>query len=582
MTLNSFSLVLLTGGIVTLLISIPIFKRLGGAARWWGGVMLGISTWAIAYAIELSSKTLNEMLFWINIEYIGIALLPAIWFVFVLKYIGNKFWMSTIRLVLLFLPGIITLLLVWTKSVNQLHYASVGLDTTTEIPLLTIKPGPWYRVHTLYFYFLLASGVYLLIAKFKQGLDIYKKQTYLIIASAIIPWSINLLYLLDYRPLQHIDLTPFAFVISAIVIGIGMLKFDLFNIVPIARDTVFDSMEDAVFVLNNTDKIVDYNKAALILADNKKTQLAGFNLNEVLTNTNEIIEMVQNASIQKPIEEYIYQKNELYFGVTVTPLLNKNGMLGGTIVIFKNITHLKNTEKQLIVQAEALKNSNQIKDKIFSIVAHDLRTPLLNMNEVLSLTTQGLINPEELQEMLPMIQKDIQVTTGFLENLLHWSKSQLQGQNLSPQNFDLTELVNNIIQLFSLNAKDKQIALNNNLSESLMVYADKNTIQLVVRNLLSNALKFCRQNDTITVSASIENGFCKVCIADTGVGIAPNNIDKLFGLNNFTTKGSKNEIGTGLGLVLCKEFVEKNGGKIWVNSELGKGSKFCFTIPILQ
>jgi len=143
-------------------------------------------------------------------------------------------------------------------------------------------------------------------------------------------------------------------------------------------------------------------------------------------------------------------------------------------------------------------------------------------------------------------------------------------------------LVNNIIQLFSLNAKDKQIALNNNLSESLMVYADKNTIQLVVRNLLSNALKFCRQNDTITVSASIENGFCKVCIADTGVGIAPNNIDKLFGLNNFTTKGSKNEIGTGLGLVLCKEFVEKNGGKIWVNSELGKGSKFCFTIPILQ
>ncbi|MFY7651133.1 MAG: sensor histidine kinase, partial [Chitinophagaceae bacterium] len=295
-----------------------------------------------------------------------------------------------------------------------------------------------------------------------------------------------------------------------------------------------------------------------------------------------IIKMVENVNTQKPTEEYIFQKNNLYFDVTVTPLLNKNGMLGGTIVIFKNITHLKNTEKQLIVQAEELKNSNQIKDKIFSIVAHDLRTPLLNMNEVLSLTTQGLINPEELQEMLPMIQKDIQVTAGFLENLLHWSKSQLQGQNLAPQVFNLTELVTNIIQLFSLNAKDKQIVLNNHLPDSLMVYADKNTIQLVVRNLLSNALKFCRQNDTITVTATGDNGFCKVCIADTGMGIAPENVDKLFSLNNFTTKGSKNEMGTGLGLVLCKEFVEKNGGKIWVNSELGNGAKFCFTIPITQ
>jgi signal transduction histidine kinase len=148
------------------------------------------------------------------------------------------------------------------------------------------------------------------------------------------------------------------------------------------------------------------------------------------------------------------------------------------------------------------------------------------------------------------------------------------------EKFDFREVILHKLDVFEKNAADKGVLLINNITGLCNVMADKNMIDLVVRNLTANAIKFCNKNDTVTITSEIINGKLQVCIKDTGRGIEKKNIPKLFGNEMFSTYGTANEKGSGLGLMLCKDFVEKNNGKIWVESEFGVGSKFCFTIPL--
>lgn len=174
---NSYSVVLISSGLATFFISYLIFKRLGGTVRWFSLLMFFIGLWAVTYGMELSCQTLPDMLFWINLEYIGIALLPASWIIFIINFIGKEQWLKWHTSLLIFLIPLITISLVWTNSLHHLHYASVSIDKNHSFPLLNIKPGIWYKCFTVYFYFLLAWGCFLLINRFKRADSIYKNKT---------------------------------------------------------------------------------------------------------------------------------------------------------------------------------------------------------------------------------------------------------------------------------------------------------------------------------------------------------------------------------------------------------------------
>lgn len=235
-----------------------------------------------------------------------------------------------------------------------------------------------------------------------------------------------------------------------------------------------------------------------------------------------------------------------------------------------------------IIKEEKQKSEelNHIKDRLFSIISHDLRSPLAQLEGVLSLSETGYLSHEELQYMLPEINKNIRYTSELTNNLLQWAKNQLEGITYEPSHFDLFEIANNKVYLFEVIAKKKGIAINNRIQKKTIVFGDKNMIDLVIRNLVSNAIKFCRKGDNIIIDAQKEDAFCKITIQDTGVGIPSEHIGKLFDNENFSTRGTQNEKGTGLGLILCKEFIEKNKGKIWVESIENEGSSFYFTIPL--
>lgn len=243
---------------------------------------------------------------------------------------------------------------------------------------------------------------------------------------------------------------------------------------------------------------------------------------------------------------------------------------------------LEIANKKLIESEEHLTELNATKDRFFTIIAHDLKNPfnaLLGFSELLHNNFAKYSN-EQSEEMIKVIFDTSQSLYKLLENLLQWSRSQTGGIAYNPELFPLNKQVRQEVELLSHLSEKKNLKIVSRVEESVVVYADINLVSIIIRNLLSNAIKFCNPQGKIKITAIEENNMVAVKVADSGVGMSKQEIDKLFRLDeSFSTKGTANEDGTGLGLIVCKEFIEKNGGKIYVSSQKDSGSIFTFTLP---
>jgi len=233
------------------------------------------------------------------------------------------------------------------------------------------------------------------------------------------------------------------------------------------------------------------------------------------------------------------------------------------------------TEKQL-------QTLNQTKDKFFSILAHDLINPfqpILGLSELL-VTDLDRLPDEDIKKYASLIKESTMRLFNLLSNLLKWTQTQTGRLSYDPENICLPELVNEIFSFYKENARLKNIHLLNHIDKEILVYADRELLSATIRNLVSNAIKFTNNNGYVKVDAKEKNGFIEVSVEDNGIGINPTRLEKIFSLESaVSTKGTQNEKGTGLGLILCKEFVAKNGGNIRVTSRKGKGTVFYFTLP---
>ena len=251
-----------------------------------------------------------------------------------------------------------------------------------------------------------------------------------------------------------------------------------------------------------------------------------------------------------------------------------------------DITNRKKAEQALIESEASLKESNRTKDKFFSIIAHDLRSPFNTMLGFAKLLVNKFDSFEvkKQKEFLGIITKDIENTHKLLENLFLWARTQRGTIDFYPEKENLYLLTGETVDLFRQSAADKAIIIINQMPEDIYVNADKNMLLTILRNLISNAIKFTQKDGKVLINARFnvdENGqnYVEISVKDTGVGMANEKKVQLFKISeNISTKGTEGETGTGLGLILCKEFVEKHGGKIWVESEVWKGSTFIFTL----
>ncbi|MFD2035259.1 histidine kinase N-terminal 7TM domain-containing protein [Belliella marina] len=576
---NVFSLTLLVSGfIVTVLSSIIIF-RLNDYVKWFAFTMLFVSLWSLAYGFELASTTLEDMLFWIKIEYIGIAFVPGVWIWFCLKYAGLEKWLTKGVFIFLFLIPLVTYILVFTNHHHYLFYKNVDVSYSGPFPLLDITRGVWYYVHMVYFYITLAFGNLILFKRFKNTDPIFKNQTYIIIASGFLPWIINLMYLLGYRPFGHIDLTPYSFLFLYIIIGIGLLKFDLFDIKPIARDRVILAMTTGILVLDPKNRVIDFNPSMLRILGNPKTNLIGKSISSIFGDYEDILKS-SYAQTKCSLDLKMYFSNSPKdFNLKVIPLLNKKSIFSGLMLQFDDVTEEKKIREKLIDQTHELLKLNNLKDKLFSIVSHDLKGPILGANELIKLTANGSISQEEFQNILPEVSKSMDSVSLLLENLLAWTSTQLKGEFVDKKRFNLSLLINQQYLLFENLAKEKNIKFEVKVEKDLYAFGDKHMIDLVIRNLISNALKFSGSGDHVAIYAVQKDNELEVKIMDTGSGISEENLKKLEDGVSFTTVGKSNETGTGLGLLLVKDYIKKHGGSLNIQSDPNQGSKFEILLP---
>jgi signal transduction histidine kinase len=260
-----------------------------------------------------------------------------------------------------------------------------------------------------------------------------------------------------------------------------------------------------------------------------------------------------------------------------------NNMLAKQNTEIQNQTEeLRQINEELDKQTQQLATLNHTKDKLFAIVGHDLKSPINSLKGLLSLVTSQNVTPAEFVELTTHLQQNVEHIHFTMNNLLHWANAQMQGIETIPQKTALYELAQENIDLFENIAQNKQITLQHFILPEATVWADTDQINLVFRNLISNALKFTPKGGKISLQQQNGNDFYQISVTDTGIGISEEVQAKLFQPHtHLSTQGTAGEKGTGLGLLLCKDFIENNHGKIWVESQPKQGTTFHFTLPTL-
>lgn len=308
-----------------------------------------------------------------------------------------------------------------------------------------------------------------------------------------------------------------------------------------------------------------------------------------------VVKKVFESGEQAEVEVRVPQpdpKKDLYFLTTVKPIFDNDKNVSWVLCISKNISQRKYFEQERETYLKKLAEANEKlektiinRDNLFSIIAHDLRSPFQSLINISSLLKENFenLNKQEIEELLDSIENTSKNTFTLLEDLLTWANFQQDKIVLHIERNNICTLFKEIKNLYESSLENKNIELQIICSEKTFAYFDKNSISLVLRNFLSNAIKFTPEKGKIIIGVQEIENEIKVFVKDNGTGIADNLKNKIFKKESMvTTTGTQGEKGTGLGLVLCKKFIDKNKGRIWFESELNKGTTFYFTLPIFK
>jgi PAS domain S-box-containing protein len=347
--------------------------------------------------------------------------------------------------------------------------------------------------------------------------------------------------------------------------------------------SIMEHSADAIFITNQEGRYIYTNKSATDIlgytSEELKTKsFADISPPEKVAEYFEIFKQILNNSEKILTEIELLKKDGNYIPTDLNAVLLPDGTVYGSC---RDITHRKKSEQALKDLNKKLSELNADKDRFIGILGHDLKSPfnnLLGLSEVLIDDIHNL-DYKEIEEISGTINTTARAAYNLLEEILLWARTQQGKITFSPKMLTFENICMETIETLKLTVRNKDISINYNAPDNLMVFADSDMLKTILRNLLSNSIKFTPRHGSININAEYKPDFITISVSDTGIGIDPNILSKLFDISEvITTKGTEGETGTGLGLLLCKGFVEKHGGKIWAESEPGKGSEFKFTL----
>ena len=580
--LNIFSFFLILAAVATVTISILLLRREALASRIFGVTMGVLSLWAFGYGMELMHSDLSDMMFWIRVEYIGVGFIPALWFLFCASYSGHDKYLTPRNASLVMVIPVITLLMVWTNDLHYLHYSRVEVDTDSgPFPMLDFTPGIWYWTHTVYFYILLVWGTYLLLQNFRKSDPLFKRQTLTVLIGALIPWAVNALYLAGYKPYSHLDLTPFVFTLTGLVIAYGLLQYRLFDMLPIARDKLIENLADGVIVTDGLDRIVFSNhtmQRILGIEDG----LVGRKSTEVLKHFKNILSELESPNNNRFNVEYSNGDRTCIFEVSNTRITDLRNIKTGNVMVFHDITEFQKNQRQLEAAMLKAEESDRLKTSFLANMSHEIRNP---MNGIIGFA--GFIKDPETTESdriryAEIIEKNAVHLMGIINDIIDISKIESGHDKIRNDTMSVSELMNDLSSFFYESARKKGLELNfaSTVSESNdYIVTDPQKLRQILVNLINNAIKFTDEGK-VTVRVRKLNEELIFTVTDTGIGITKEDLDHIFvRFKQSFEDRSRTYGGTGLGLSISKAYAEMLDGRIQVTSKVRAGSTFTLIIP---
>jgi len=580
---NIYALSLVPPVLVSLLLAFQGLKtRYAERGRLFALLMFLIAAWSFFYGLELSATKESAMIFWLKLEYLFIPFVPMVMLFVVQQYAGLDTSLSRKQLFYLLPIPIFTMIFNFTNEFHGFYYKNISLNTEGAISLLNLEVGRWYYVHVIYSYLLIVAAAIILIKKLLYQRSLFRNQLIFMLIALLIPAISLSLYVFDLFPVENIDPTPFAFTFTGLAMSVSILHYRMLDLMPIAHEHVFRSMADGLVVIDLQSRIVEVNpESARIFKWNKMPY--GEQAEAVWKAYPDLIKLLNRHTSDNLEMEVSTPDNSRYYLISNSLIKDYKEREVGLLLIIHDITIRYQMQEAIRQNEEKLRILNAEKDKLFSVIAHDLRGPLGSFTGLTEIILQqpGDIPADEMRQLMDGMNKSARSLQGLLENLLIWSRRQRDDVQISLASLCPDVFINDVLHLFQEAIASKMLNITTTIQQ-VKVMADEQMLLFVLRNLISNAIKFTAKGGSVHIeTARHDDAFACVVVSDTGIGMNQELISKLFNIEAKVGRaGTDGEVSSGLGLILCKEFIERLNGKLIIESEPDKGSVFTMLLPL--
>ncbi len=576
-------------------VGVVIYARLSYPSRETSALAwltLSIVGWLVANTLEVATNTEADTLLWAKITYAFVALVAVAWLAFALQYSAHARWLTPGRFWPFFIIPVITIILTWTNDAHHLVWAAYRFIPVNNMLAINITAyGPWFWVHILYSYALILLGAGLIVRQNSQSFRLYRQQSSWMIAAALLPIVVNASYVLRLFPGITKDYTPISFALAALIFAIAMIRYHLFDLKPVARDAVIDSLSDAMLAIDPGGRIIDLNPAAQALIGMPASTIIGQQAVEVLSPWRDLVERYRDRTELR--DEITLQPDgtDHTYDLQVSPLIGRQQQPAGRLVVLRDMTARKQAEAELREHTAKLEARNEELDAFAHTVAHDLKDPLSSMIDY-SLALKRRIRKmpaEDVDAALDKIVRSAERMSAIVDSLLLLSQvRQIEEVELTP--LDMGAIVAGALERLSVLKADchAEVVLPDRWPTAL---GHGPWVEEVWVNYLSNAFKYGgaaprielnsrEQPDGSPSGASSglhdQRPMVRFWVRDYGPGIAPEQRAELFAPLSQVRNAAE---GRSLGLSIVQRIVTRLGGEVGVASQPGRGSLFWFTLP---
>ncbi|MGE0456081.1 MAG: histidine kinase N-terminal 7TM domain-containing protein [Vicinamibacteria bacterium] len=529
------------------------------------GLAFCMVVYDVGYALEIGSSSLEGVRLYLAIQYLGVANLPAMVLFAVLGYTGAQRLVNPASVLLVSVLPALTCALAFTNERHELIWRNLRIDPSGDLTRTFFERGQWYWIHNGYAYLLLSGGIAVLAGELARARGLFKRQLWVLLTGLLVPVGAHAAYLLT-PGFEGVDPNPYAQSIAALVIAWGMLGMGLWDVLPVARETIVASLRDAVFVLDQHGRLADLNPAALELLPSDAERVQGRLASELLPDLATPIERARRGETLRTELTRTLADRPRHFDASLTPLPLARDVYGVLAVLHDATRRVE---------------GQRLRESLTRTMVHDLRNPLTAIHGSLELLEgeSAQLSPHA-RELVDLGRQSSQRMLDVVNAILEVERLRGERIVLDLEWTDPGEMLGRAARLQTALAAGKQQRLEVEVESGLPpLELDRRLIDRVLQNLIGNALKFTQRGGRVRLRARAApgGGALELGVTDDGPGIAAPLRERLFA--EFVT-GDVSGRGSGLGLAFCRLAVLAHGGTIRVESEPGRGASFFFTLPV--